>query len=198
MRSVLSKLLRRTHLYIALFLTPWVLMYTASTFVMNHKSHAHGSAPPPRWETLSDKPYDGAFPSSANEHDMARQILASVDMDGAHQVSKRGDGKIVIQRFAAVQPLRLTYEPVSKRLLIERQLPNTSAFLERMHRRRGYQHPYALEDTWAFSVDFFIAGVIFWALSGLWLWWEMKVTRTFGALALAGGIALFASFLAVL
>ena len=44
----------------------------------------------------------------------------------------------------------------------------------------------------------FVAGVIFWALSGLWMWWELKVTRRLGALALAGGVALFAFFLAVL
>jgi len=67
-----------------------------------------------------------------------------------------------------------------------------------MHRRRGFQTPYALDDTWAFTVDVFIAGVIFWALSGLWMWWELKVTRKLGAIALSGGVALFALFLTVL
>ncbi len=31
-----SKLLRRIHLYLALFLTPWIRMYAVSTFAMNH------------------------------------------------------------------------------------------------------------------------------------------------------------------
>ena len=32
---VFSKILRRTHLYLALFLTPWVLMYAVSTLARN-------------------------------------------------------------------------------------------------------------------------------------------------------------------
>jgi len=37
--------------------------------------------------------------------------------------------------------------------------------------------------------------MIFWALSGLWMWWEMKVTRGLGAAALLAGAGLFALFL---
>jgi hypothetical protein len=194
MSAVFSKLLRRTHLYLALFLTPWVLMYTFSTFAMNHKERP-GTAP--KWEVVSDHLYDGSFPDGASHQAIAQQILTSLDLDGAHQSSQR-EGKIVVQRLAAVQPLRLTFEPASKRLLVERQVQSSSVFLERMHRRRGFQHPYALEDTWALTVDIFIAAVLFWALSGLWMWWELKVTRTYGLLAFAGGIALFAFFLVVL
>ena len=32
-----SKVIRRTHMYVALFLAPWVLMYALSTMVMNHR-----------------------------------------------------------------------------------------------------------------------------------------------------------------
>jgi hypothetical protein len=189
-----SKLLRRIHLYLALFLTPWVLLYTFSTFIMNHKQRP---GKPAQWETLSKRVYDGVFPPNATHHDIARQILMSLDLDGAHQASLVRDS-VVIQRFAAIAPLRLTFQPASRELHIERQVVTPNAFLERMHRRRGFQHPYALEDTWAFSVDLFIFGVLFWALSGLWLWWELKVTRVLGGLALAAGIAVFAIFLGVL
>lgn len=192
-----SKLLRRIHLYLALFLTPWVLMYTISTLVMNHKSRQEGGSPPPKWELVSDRTYDGVFPPGASHHNIARQILMSLDLDGAHQASLR-DGKVVVQRFTPVQPMRLTYDPATRRLVVERQAANTRAFLERMHRRRGFQHPYGLEDTWAFSVDFFIAAMLFWALSGLWLWWEMKVTRKLGAATLLAGVLLFSFFLRTL
>jgi hypothetical protein len=63
-----------------------------------------------------------------------------------------------------------------------------------MHRRRGYQHA-ALDDSWAFSVDLVIAAMIFWVLSGLWMWWELRATWRLGALFAAGGLALFALFL---
>ena len=195
---VFSKVLRRTHLYLALFLTPWVLMYAVSTFVMNHRDRFRGRPPaPPQWERVSEGAYEGVFPDAASPAIQARQILMSLNLDGAHQVSMR-EGKLVIQRNTALQPMRLTFAPESKQLLVERQAADSSAFLERMHRRRGYQLPYARDGVWAFTVDLFIGGVIFWALSGLWMWWELKATRKLGALALAGGFGLFAFFLAVL
>jgi hypothetical protein len=34
---MISKILRRTHMYLALFLTPWMLIYALSTMAMNHR-----------------------------------------------------------------------------------------------------------------------------------------------------------------
>ncbi len=48
------------------------------------------------------------------------------------------------------------------------------------------------------TVDLVIAGMVFWVLSGLWMWWEMKVTRKTGALALATGAGLFLLFILVI
>ena len=193
-----SKLLRRTHLYLALFLGPWILMYAVSTFVMNHRAWFRGEpAPPPRWETVSSSTYSGEFPPDADRFLMAQQLLAGLGMDGAHAPTLR-DGKLVIQRFDAIRPLRITYTLADKHLLVERQVWGGGAFLERIHRRRGFQHPYLLDDVWASSVDLFWIAVLFWSLSGLWLWWELKTTRRLGALFLSGGLAVFGLFLAVL
>ena len=45
------------------------------------------------------------------------------------------------------------------------------------------------------NIDLVIVAMVFWVLSGLWMWWEMKMTRLFGALAAVGGLALFLFFL---
>lgn len=165
-------------------------MYLASTFVMNHRTLFRGHRPqPPPWEKVSEREYAGEESGPA--------ILETLGIDGAHQVQKR-DGKVVVQRNDAIQPYRVTFEPEARKLTVERQKFEGAAWLERMHRRRGFQTPYALDDTWAFLVDLFIAAVIFWAASGLWMWWEMKVTRRLGAVFLIAGIALFALFLGVL
>jgi hypothetical protein len=118
-------------------------------------------------------------------------------MEGAHQATLR-DGKLVILRNLPSRPVRLTYSTADGALTVERQEAGGAAFLERMHRRRGFQHPYAVEDAWAFSVDFFIAAMLFWTLSGLWMWWEMKATRKWGWTSLAAGLSLFALLAAVL
>jgi hypothetical protein len=51
---------------------------------------------------------------------------------------------------------------------------------------------------WAVVVDVVIVAIVFWALSGLWMWWEMRVTRAWGAAFLLGGLAVFGFFLAVI
>ena len=116
-RIVFSKLLRRTHLYLALFLAPWVLMYASSTFVMNHATW-FGQSP------------------------------------------------------AAV-------------------------FLKRIHRLRGFPGGVS-KDLWGIAVELFCLAVLFWVLSGLWMWWEMRATRRLGLAALLFGLLTFALFLVVL
>jgi hypothetical protein len=175
-------------------------MYALSTLVMNHRAvfvAKYGTGPVP-YVAEREQVYDGTFPENAELKAISTQILASVGLDGAHGVSRRKDGTIVINRNDLVSPRRLTYTPDTRKLVIEKMTYRSNAFLERFHRRRGYQTGYTLDTVWAISVDLAIAGMIFWVASGLWMWWEMKVTRPLGAAALAGGIGLFAMFLLTL
>jgi hypothetical protein len=194
---MLSRVLRRTHMYPALFLFPWVLMYAVSTLAMNHRvffTARYGPGAPP-YEIERTIRYDGAFAENAPLRDVSRTILASLDLDGSHGVTRRNDGALVVTRNDLTAPRRITYTPADRTLLVERMQHRTNAFLERFHRRRGYATGYALDTIWAVSVDLFIAGAIFWTLSGLWMWWEMKVTRAIGLAAMLSGAALFAVYL---
>ena len=172
-------------------------MYAVSTIVMNHRvlfRSLYGGPPRPM-VVEREQPYDAVFPQGASAKEIGAQILASLDLEGTFNANLRArDGAVVINRLDPITPRRITYDPAAKKVVIE-QLPwEARAYLERMHRRRGYQYG-ALEDSWAFSVDLFIAAVIFWVFSGIWMWWELKTTRRWGALALVGGVALFGFFL---
>jgi hypothetical protein len=194
---MISKVVRRTHMYLALFLFPWILMYALSTLVMNHRAlfvERYGEGPIP-FEMERQLPYDGTFPDNAALKVISKQILTSVGLDGAHSVSRGKDGTIAINRNDLVTPRRLTYSPANRTLLIERMQPRPNAFLERFHRRRGYATGYGLDTVWAVSVDLVIIAMVFWVLSGLWMWWEMKMTRPLGFAAFLGGAALFAFYL---
>lgn len=196
----MSLLLRRIHLYLALFLSPWILMYTASTFVMNHRTLFHGPPPnpPPAFELEKEMVYPGEMPEGATPQQVALQLLATLDMDGAHSVPRSPEGKVIVNRQDPISPRRITYTSADKRVVVEKMVFSGSGFLERMHRRRGFQHNYALEDLWAGSVDLTILGLFTLACSGLWMWWELRVTRKWGALALGAGCGLFGLFLSVL
>jgi hypothetical protein len=195
-----SKVVRRTHMYLALFLSPWILMYALSTMAMNHRKQLlewFGGAQP-KFEKQSEVQLPhGVHQPHAPREENARRILQALNLDGTHSIQKPGaDGTLVLVRQEAAAPVRVTYQPAANKALIERQPFHATTWLERMHRRRGYQHPYAMEKAWAFSVDLVIVVIVFWVLSGLWMWWELKSTRWLGALSAVAGLGLFAFFLA--
>lgn len=194
--ALFSRAIRRTHMYLALFLGPWMLMYALSTAAMNHRAlfRSPDEGPLP-FEVERTLVYEGTFPEGGDTRAIARQLLVSLQLDGAHTATRRDDGTIVVTRHDLLQPRRLTYRPDNGSVVIERLQVRAAALLERFHRRRGYETGYTLDTAWAVSVDLVIAAMLFWALSGLWMWWEMRAVRLTGAAAFLGGAGLFAFYL---
>src|SRR4051812_38588938 len=149
-----SKFVRRSHMYVALFLSPWLLMYALSTLAMNHRGifvQKYGAGPAP-FQVERELTYAGNFAPDTTPQDMARQILVSLDLDGAHAVNRRPDGSLVINRADLVSPRRITYTPLNQRLVVEKMEARPNALLDRFHRRRGFATGYALDTVWAVTV----------------------------------------------
>jgi hypothetical protein len=199
--SAISRLVRRTHLYLGLFLMPWLLMYAVSTVLMNHRESVAKFYPDRRPAMVVEREldYSRTFPAAAVPADSARQILRDLGLDGAHRVSGGRDGKpLVIDRDDPLAVRRMTFRPDTGRLTIQREEFRGATFFERLHRRRGYHLPYLADDAWALSVDVTIVAMVFWGLSGIWLWWELRATRHWGAWCGAAGLVLFALCAALL
>jgi len=172
-------------------------MYAVSTMAMNHRVLLREitGMEAPRFVPEREFSYDGGMPEPGNILALARGVLMAAGLDGAHGIGRpQPDGRVVIQRQDLITPRRLTYIPAERKVTVERMIYSTPQFLERFHRRRGFQHAYWLDNVWAVTVDLVIAALILWVLTGLWMWWELKVTRPLGALALAGGLAVFLWF----
>lgn len=187
-------------MYLALFLTPWLAMYALSTMAMNHHGFfvaRHGEGPAP-WHKEREFIHRGALAADAAPEEVARSVLAALDLDGSHAVNRRPDGAVVINRQDLVSPRRITYTPADQKVMVEKTEPRFSEFLGRFHRRRGYETGYGLDTAWAVTVDLVIAAMVFWVLSGLWMWWEMRATRMFGAVAVGSGVVLFVFYLVTL
>jgi len=191
-----TRIVRRVHMYLALLLAPWMVMYALSTMAMNHRRLFSGSGGPPPMQVERTLTYTSALPAEALPREVARRILADLGLEGAHTVqAPRGGGAITIHRADPVTPRRITFVPSSGGLTIEKQPFQMPAFLERMHRRRGFQSGYWAQNAWAASVDLAILAILFWAASGIWIWWTLKRTRAAGAVCACAGLALFAFFL---
>ena len=201
-RSRLSKvslILRRSHMYLALFLTPWMTMYALSTVVFNHCERISGlyGGKMDRFDKAKELAYSKAFPPGAKPGLIAGEILKDLDLGGDANVETGDEGRIVITRLDPLRPTRITYFPSQKKLVVEKQVFRIPGFLTRMHARLGYCSRYRMANVWAFCVDLSIFATLLWILSGFWLWWELKVTRRWGWLSALAGLALFAMFLAM-
>jgi hypothetical protein len=199
--STVSRLVRRLHMFTGLFLGPWMLMYALSTLVMTHREFVLSFYPSknPAMVTERELDYTRSFPASTTREQIGEQLLQDLGLGGRHSLSGGRNGEpLVINRQHALSTRRITFDAVSHKIVIRREEFRALTFLERMHRRRGYDQPYALEDTWGFTVDIAVVTMAFWSLSGIWLWWELKSTRFLGALSWTVGLGLFAIFLLLL
>ena len=200
------RFVRSIHLYLALFLAPWVLVYGLSTLFMNHMSFFQG---------FYGKDWGGSYvekemvygkplpvkeePGGASRIDAeaaGRQILRDLGMDGAYWADARRDGsRITVNRNDIIAPRQITYTPADKQLVVKRQTFQLPLFLRRLHTRRGYGSSYLADDVWAFVLDLLIVSILAWSVTGLWMWYKMKPTRRWGTLCAATGSVLFAVFL---
>ncbi|MEN0019970.1 MAG: hypothetical protein AAF747_03695 [Planctomycetota bacterium] len=66
-------------------------------------------------------------------------------------------------------------------------------FLTRLHRSHGYSRDDSSRWLWALAVDVTSSMMVFWAISGMIMWWQIKPTRSLGmAFVVLGVIAVFA------
>jgi hypothetical protein len=197
----ISRLVRRIHMFTGLFLAPWMVMYALSTLVMTHHEYVNSfyTSKSPMMVKERELDYSRSFPTNLTRDAIAQQILNDLGVDGAHSVSGGENGRpLIIQRQHAMPHQRLTFDGSKSKIMIEREEFRAPTVLERLHRRRGYKQPYALEDTWGFAVDVAVVTMVFWSLSGIWLAWELKTTRIWGALSFVVGLGLFVVFVALI
>jgi len=177
-------------MYLALFLTPWMVGYAASTLLMNHDAGR-----PVVYTKERDQPYDTTFEPGTPPRVAAQQILSDLKLEGTFGVGATSpEGKLTITRQDIIAPRRITFYPGERRVEIERSKTDAVGFLYRFHRRRGYDPPFAADRAMAVSVDLVIIAMVFWALSGLWMWWEMRATRLWGFACAVAGIGIFVVF----
>lgn len=184
---------RRAHLYLGLFLLPWLTMYGVSSFLISHHAWFR-SDQPPNWQPVFERPYQRPAPADADLREVAHEILKDCQMEGAFWAQRPKADEIRINRFRFWDETRLIYSVKEKRLRAERQLIRWDQVVLRMHFRGGFQQPTFLDDLWAILVDVVCLGIVAWIGTGLVMWWRLARLRLAGALAVMGGVLSFLFF----
>ena len=79
------------------------------------------------------------FPNGTKPKVMADQILADLKLSGPHYAFERLDGMVIINRRDPLTPRRLTYDPDTGALLVERQVMGFPTWLRTVHHRTGFE-----------------------------------------------------------
>ncbi len=139
----IQRIVRRIHFFIALSLTPWVILYAVTGFTMNHRERMREIFKKwqPTFETEREFTYNGIFPDVAAPRVKALQILSDIELEGTFGVNeKRNNGILTIWRSDPLEPRCITFKPSNGSILVEREYVYFPYFIERMHRRRGNWH----------------------------------------------------------
>ena len=191
---------RRTHLYLAMFLLPWFIMYgiSAVPFTRNTYFNRLYKDGTPQWTVRFERECHIAVPDGADLREVGAQILRDVDMVGPFGAYQPNKARLNIHIVDFWEGVRLTYHIKENRLKVEDKRFRWDQFFTGLHGRGGYQHDEFLNDSWAFIVDLVCLAILFWIASGLYMWWKLPSTCLWGALALGSGVLAFAAFLVAL
>ena len=187
-------LIRRIHLYLGMFLIPWMIAFGISSLPLNHTSWNR----PVTWTLIEDHEYHLDVPPEAGLRDVGRRMLADAGLSGGVYVSRPNPGRIAVNHPTFREVERLTYDIERQRLTIERRSNLLPQFLGTMHTRAGYDLDSPGNIFWAAMVDVLCAGLMLWIASGLVMWWQLRGSRRWGWLALLGGAACFAMLVGAL
>jgi len=187
---------RRTHLYLGLFLLPWLVMYGASSYPINHNRPIQAT-----FTRFFEGPFQAPVPeATADLHGLGRQMMDAARVNGGFYVSRPNPGQVNVNHPNFLHPVRIFYYLDEHRMVAEQRDFMPRLFLTGLHTRGGYGLGGTWDDAWAVFVDLLSVGLLVWIASGLWMWWTLPNARVrrWGWLALGAGVASFAMIMATL
>jgi len=188
---------RDLHLYFGLFISPFILLFAASVFYLNHAKLIVGSQPA---ETYADLRIPQGFDrlKGLEAVERAREILPQVEAAGEigflRYVSSTRHLIFPVSRAGVEAMVDVDLE--ARSATVTRRTPSLWESLAYLHKMPG-PHNIAIRGNWMgtrvwrWFADATIYLLLFISISGLYLWWAIKAERRIGFALLAGGAVTF-------
>jgi hypothetical protein len=152
-----------------------------------------GRGPVPKGPPRAPKGEDGLhLPEPLHERIAATvpTILEKIGMGTEGEVAVTSVPDLAFRMSDGEKTWRVTYNAqtgaVAGNPADEEERPEISArrFLTRLHVSHGYPGEPGARTAWAVIVDAMAGIMVFWGLSGIFMWWQIKATRRIGAVVL--------------
>ncbi|MCC6537189.1 MAG: hypothetical protein IT162_06540 [Bryobacterales bacterium] len=188
---------RRTHLYLALFLSPWFLMYGLSSIPFSHNQYfeeldkAKGI---PLWTKRAEIPFDQPVPAGPELRPFAEQVVKLTGLTGAYGAYRQSPKQVNVYVYTFWKSTQVKYFLEEKKLVVEDRRFRWDHFLTGMHAKGGFDQG-GWHNAWGVVVDLVCLGMLLWIATGLIMWWNVPVVRNWGWVALASGVVSFGFFL---
>ena len=190
--------IRTLHLYVGLFVSPFVLIFSISVLVLNHTDFVNSINPVkhlPVVKTRLDKiPYD------STDLQTAKEIIQKLGIKGEIDFISQNDDHI---SFPVTLPGVRTKIDVNKHtndVLITREEEGTLRATNYLHKMPGPHNTKlrgnaAFMKNWRVLADMVVYLLLFLSASGIFLWYFLKAERKLGWLAIVFGAIIFTGLL---
>lgn len=193
--AITDRWMRLLHLYTGIFLVPWMVIYALSALFLNHGETFRTlfKVEPPQWQQVRE--IDWQPPADAPTDQAARigLLLEAVGLDGAWRIEgKPTPQELRVLRISGSGNYRVIWQRRDGTVRVEKQSPGSLyRFVHFLHFRAGYGLAYTPFLIWAAVVDLVAASILFWVISGIYLWLRQPRQRKWGSVAFLGGLILF-------
>jgi hypothetical protein len=191
-----DRIVRSVHLYTGLFLVPWMLVYAASAFFLNHGPTFRKwlDFKPPKLEVVREVDFvpNDSFPKVPVEQ--AAAILKHLELEGAHRVmpAQSNARQLKVLRICGRGNYVITWHRPKKTIVVQQQQPFSYIRLVNfLHFKAGYGQSYPAHVVWAAVVDIVTLSIAFWVVSGVYIWARRPKKRLLGGVCVVGGSVLF-------
>ena len=203
---MLYRWLRDLHLYFGLFISPFVLLFSASVFYLNHGKLIPGTEPPA--DTYRELKIPDGFDRLKGREavERAKAILPQVNASGEigflRYVAK--DRHLIFPVSRAGTEATVDVDLEARTATVTRRSMGLWESLSYLHKMPG-PHNVAIRGNWVGTnvwrvlADATIYLLLFISLSGVYLWWAIKAERRIGLVLLgAGALTFFGLIFAIL
>lgn len=194
-------LVRKLHLYLGLFISPFILIYGLSVFALNHQGWFIKNAPVkqlPETRIKLDKiPYD------ASDLSTAEAIIQKLDIAGEVDFISKGKDFIFFPVNKPGLKTLIRINTLNDSVYITREKQGFIRAMSFLHKMPGPHNEKIRGNSvfmkfWRIQANFLVYVLLFLSISGVFLWYFLKIERNMGLFAIALGIFSFTGLLIIL